>query len=89
MSSPTSISCHCPLANSGASLTAVRKLIAEHNPQLTVDEVEFELNRVLKDLISHDTIARLSRSKERQIEGNGHESVARLSRTKDKQIEPL
>jgi len=56
------------LAACSTNLTAVRKLIAEHNPQLTVGEVEFELNRVLKDLISHDAIARLSRAKDKQIE---------------------
>ena len=49
------------------SLTALRKLLAERNPEWTADEIEFTLNRALVDLVSFDSIVRLSRSKDRQL----------------------
>jgi hypothetical protein len=49
------------------SLGSLRKLIAEHNAGMDVDEVEFTLNRTLETLISHELVARLTRSKDRQL----------------------
>jgi hypothetical protein len=49
------------------SLSAIRKLITELNPDMSPDEVEFTLNRALVDLISYDSITRLSRAKDRQL----------------------
>lgn len=49
------------------NLTALRKLLAERNPEWTADDTEHVLNRVLADLISYDTVTRLSRSKDRQL----------------------
>ena len=49
------------------SLGSLRKLISERNPGMSVDEIEFELNRTLENLIHHELIARLSRAKDRQI----------------------
>jgi hypothetical protein len=49
------------------SLTALRKLLAERNPDWTPDELEHLLNRALADLISYERITRLSRSKDRQL----------------------
>jgi hypothetical protein len=50
-----------------ANLGSVRKLLAERNPQWSPDQVEHTLNRALTDLISYDTVTRLSRSKDRQL----------------------
>jgi hypothetical protein len=50
------------------NLGALRKLLAERNPDWTPDELERALNRALSDLISYDTVTRLSRSKDKQIE---------------------
>jgi hypothetical protein len=49
------------------SLTALRSILAERNPDWSPDELEHVLNRVLVDLISYDSVVRLSRSKEHQI----------------------
>jgi hypothetical protein len=40
----------------------------ERNPDCTPDEIEHVLNRVFSDLISYDTVTRLSQSKDKQIE---------------------
>ena len=50
------------------NLGGVRKLLGEQNPEWNADEVEHVLNRVLSDLISLETVTRLSRSKDKQIE---------------------
>jgi hypothetical protein len=50
------------------SLGALRKLLAERNPHWSADEIERTLNGVLAELISYDTVTRLSRSKDKQIE---------------------
>ena len=50
------------------SQAMVRKLLAERNPQWSVDEIEHVLNRVLSELISWETVTRLSRSKDKRIE---------------------
>ena len=50
------------------NLGAVRKLLAERNPDWSPDEIEHVLNRVLVDLIHYETVTRLSRSKDKQIE---------------------
>ena len=50
------------------SLTALRKLLAGRNPDWTPDELEHALNRALVDLVSYDTVTRLSRSKGKQLE---------------------
>jgi hypothetical protein len=49
------------------SLTSLRKLFTERNPDWSPDQVEHTLNRALVDLISFDTVTRLSRSKDRQL----------------------
>ena len=49
------------------SLSSLRKLIAEWNPGIDVDEIEFTLNHTLENLIHHELVARLSRSKDRQL----------------------
>ena len=50
------------------SLGAIRKLFSERNAGMSVDEVEFTLNRTLENLIHHEMVARLVRSKDRQLE---------------------
>ena len=49
------------------NLTALRKLLAGRNPDWTRDELEYALNRSLVDLVSYDTVVRLSRTKDRQL----------------------
>jgi hypothetical protein len=56
------------IAASSISLTAIRNLLAERNPEWNADQVEHVLSRSLVDLISYDSITRLSRSKDKQIE---------------------
>ena len=50
------------------NLSSLRKLLAERNPDWSPDELEYALNRALSELISYDTVTRLSRSKSKQIE---------------------
>jgi hypothetical protein len=47
------------------SLGAIRKLLAERNPQWNPDQVEREMNLSLRGLIRYEKIVRLIRSKER------------------------
>ncbi len=49
------------------NLGAVRKLLANQNPDWTADDLEHVLNRVLADLIHFEKVLRLSRSKDRQF----------------------
>jgi hypothetical protein len=49
------------------SLTALRSMLAERNPDWTPDELERELSRVLADLIHFEKVLRLSRSEDRQF----------------------
>jgi hypothetical protein len=56
------------IAACSISLTAIRNLLAERNPEWNADQVEHVLNRALVDLISFDTVTRLSRSKGKQLE---------------------
>jgi hypothetical protein len=49
------------------NLGALRRLLAERNPDWSPDEIEHVLNHALVDLISYDTVTRLSRSKDRQL----------------------
>jgi hypothetical protein len=49
------------------SLAALRKLLAERNPDWSADDLEHLLDRTLADLISYNTVTRLSRSKDRQL----------------------
>ena len=45
-------------------LTEVRELLSERNPQWGPEQVEYELNRILANLISHEKVTRLSRCKD-------------------------
>ena len=45
------------------NLGAVRKLLAEQNPECNADEIEHSLNRLLLDLIRYEHVAHLARSK--------------------------
>ena len=58
------------------SLTALRRALAERNPHLSPIEVEHVLYRALSDLVSYDSVVRLSRSKNHQLNLNlvSHES---------------
>ena len=49
------------------SLGSLRKLIAAHTIGLSAEEVEFTINRTLENLISYELVARLTRSKPRQL----------------------
>jgi hypothetical protein len=49
------------------NLGAVRKLLAERNPELPPDQIEHDLNRVLGNLISYETLTRLVRTKDKQL----------------------
>jgi hypothetical protein len=49
------------------NLTALRKLLAERNPDWTPNELEYALTRALSELVSYDTVTRLSRSKDKQL----------------------
>jgi hypothetical protein len=55
------------MAACSTSLTALRKAFSERNPHLSPDEIEHVLNRALVDLISYDSIIRLSGAKDRQL----------------------
>jgi hypothetical protein len=47
------------------NLTALRKLLAEQNPDWSPDEIEHVLNRAFSDLISYEHVAHLARSKDK------------------------
>ena len=50
------------------SLSAIRKLITELNPDMSPDEIEHALNRALSELISFEKVIRLARTKDKQIQ---------------------